>query len=367
MILKSMRFRSHKLTPVDPTPIVSTYLWQQATAWTSLLGAIACVVTWWFWTPDVGSALMRFAWPVLAMGFLGVSLGVIRQHLSVWSAWKTVAMIVALLELWIVFASTFAGRYTPGLPPVTYFVPVVFVAAFLVFSSRLAMGLAIGYASTVVLVYGLAVMLRGTSNALEVQNAILFLLASLLSIVLLFAYARVREAYVTMQRLANTDALTGLANRRAIEEAVLGLPSCGVILVDLDHFKRVNDEHGHAVGDEVLQGVAGRLESAVRGSDRVGRWGGEEFLVVLSEFDLDRVTRIAERLHAAIGSEPLRSGLRVTASLGVAVKLPGEVFGQALERADRALYRAKEAGRNRVCVADGAVVSSNAEGLKDQP
>jgi diguanylate cyclase len=361
-----MRFQSLKFTSVDTTQIVGTHLWRQATAWTSLLGAIACAVTWWFWTPDVGSALMRFAWPVLMLGFLGVSFGLIRQHLSVWSAWRNVAVIVALLELWIVFASTFAGRYTPGLPPVTYFVSVVFVAVFLVFSSRLAMALAIGYALLVVLVYGLAVLARGASNALELQNAILFLLASLLSIVLLFAYAQVREAYTTMQRLANTDALTGLANRRAIEEAVLSLPSCGVILVDLDHFKRVNDEHGHAVGDEVLQGVAGRLESAVRGSDRVGRWGGEEFLVLLSEFDLDRVTRIAERLHAAIGSEPLRSGLRVTASLGVAVKLPGEVFGQALERADRALYTAKEAGRNRVCVAGAAVISNGTADFTDE-
>jgi diguanylate cyclase (GGDEF)-like protein len=129
-----------------------------------------------------------------------------------------------------------------------------------------------------------------------------------------------------------------------------------VLLLDLDHFKRVNDTHGHRVGDSVLQVVADTLRASLRATDIAGRYGGEEFLVVLPQTDLAGAGVLAERVRVAIeetaidvgGAEPLS----VTVSVGVAaLDEAARSAEQLVERADAALYGAKDAGRNRVCAA----------------
>ena len=150
--------------------------------------------------------------------------------------------------------------------------------------------------------------------------------------------------------LAFVDQLTGLANRRGALRWLETLqPGSLVVLVDVDHFKRVNDVHGHATGDEVLVAVAGRLRAAVREGDVAVRWGGEEFLVLLRDADEAEWPLVAERLRAAVaatGREP-----PVTASVGGAAVCDGEDWEAALARADAALYDAKAAGRDRVVLA----------------
>ncbi len=164
-----------------------------------------------------------------------------------------------------------------------------------------------------------------------------------------------------LEKVAAYDFLTGLLNRRSILEklgqelarAERESASLGVIMMDLDGFKLINDGYGHVQGDQVLQEAARRLSEAVRCYDSIGRYGGEEFLLVAAGADLDATAGIAERLRRAIGDEPMRVGercLTVTGSFGVSAASARErrAAGELIEAADRALYRAKHAGRNRV-------------------
>ncbi len=167
-----------------------------------------------------------------------------------------------------------------------------------------------------------------------------------------------REA---IREQAMRDSLTGIWNRRSIHDALAreqsrssreGIP-VGVIMLDIDHFKSVNDNYGHLTGDSVLQESARRLLSSVRPYDSVGRYGGEEFLVVLPGCDDLGVQSRAEGMRAAIGGRPMIIGghsLKVTASFGVTVFNPvQQIDGSHLIRvADDALYEAKRGGRNRV-------------------
>jgi len=151
------------------------------------------------------------------------------------------------------------------------------------------------------------------------------------------------------------DALTGIPNRRAGEAAMraehqrmkrLGTPMC-LAMFDVDHFKRVNDEHGHAVGDEVLRVVASTLAGAARLTDAVARWGGEEFLAVLN-VPLEGALVFCERARALIAKLRCLPVERITVSGGVVLVAPGEMLSDAMARADRHLYDAKNAGRNCV-------------------
>jgi diguanylate cyclase (GGDEF)-like protein/PAS domain S-box-containing protein len=155
---------------------------------------------------------------------------------------------------------------------------------------------------------------------------------------------------------ARTDHLTGLGNRRACEEAIAREvaratrenASVVFVLFDLDHFKVVNDTHGHQVGDAVLRAVAGVLRAASRSSDLVGRWGGEELLAILPRTDLWAARPFAERVRAGVAA---LDGLPcpVTVSAGMAEWSRGQDVQTVLARADARLYEAKRAGRDRVC------------------
>ena len=155
---------------------------------------------------------------------------------------------------------------------------------------------------------------------------------------------------------AATDALTGIANRAGIDEALSrerrraarhGVPLC-VTMFDIDHFKIINDTYGHPAGDAVLAALSRLVTEHIRGNDILGRYGGEEFLIIAPEIGLADGLAQAERLRAAVAAHLFPAAGRVTCSFGVAALRNGE-HGQALvSRADAALYRAKEAGRNRV-------------------
>ena len=163
-----------------------------------------------------------------------------------------------------------------------------------------------------------------------------------------------------VERQALVDSLTGLANRRSFEETLraevaragrYGDPM-SVVLADLDDFKRVNDRYGHPVGDVVLKTFAAALRRTVRESDTAGRWGGEEFALVLPSTDLDGALRLAERARAALAAEAVQlpdgSSINVSASFGVASFPDWDEPGELLAAADSALYEAKRSGKNRV-------------------
>ncbi|QDU40297.1 putative diguanylate cyclase YdaM [Maioricimonas rarisocia] len=169
------------------------------------------------------------------------------------------------------------------------------------------------------------------------------------------------ELYRELQRAASTDALTGMANRAELESRLRTIAenfedgkSSGpysVIFVDLDHFKQINDTFSHAVGDRVLVETAALLQDELYSGEVVGRYGGEEFVILCPDTDLDAAYRRAERLRKAllrsnVGGQP---GLEVSASFGVAQAEPGDTAESVRHRADEALFEAKEAGRNRTC------------------
>ena len=171
------------------------------------------------------------------------------------------------------------------------------------------------------------------------------------------AFALERE----LRRDARTDALTGLANRRAMEErgplelrrAQRTADPVSVIMCDLDHFKNINDRYGHEAGDAVLRTIAGVLRGALRDTDALGRWGGEEFIAVLTDTDTRAAAEIAERMRIAVyATEFGRPAEGVTISLGVStvhtVADAATAWDALIKEADLFLYEAKKAGRNRV-------------------
>ncbi|QQR73703.1 MAG: sensor domain-containing diguanylate cyclase [Holophagales bacterium] len=171
-----------------------------------------------------------------------------------------------------------------------------------------------------------------------------------------------RQRIVELERLAHLDGLTEVANRRYLDLhlgsklmdfAKLGWPM-GILMVDIDRFKSINDEHGHQVGDRVLKMVAKTMSLAVRTFDVVGRYGGEEFLVVSVNVDAEQLSMQAERLRALVEQSSLEVDgrpLSVTASFGGTVAKEGDTAASMLSRADGALYESKVLGRNRYTLA----------------
>jgi diguanylate cyclase (GGDEF)-like protein len=165
-----------------------------------------------------------------------------------------------------------------------------------------------------------------------------------------------QQANLELTRLSSTDALTQIYNRvkldavlsKEIARATRYQSEFSVILLDIDHFKKVNDTHGHLIGDAVLVRVAHILREHIRKSDTLGRWGGEEFLLVLPETDLDKACLLAEKLRQAIAAESFPVVGHKTCSFGIAAYDPTDTVAGLVERADQALYEAKNAGRNRI-------------------
>jgi diguanylate cyclase (GGDEF)-like protein len=172
-----------------------------------------------------------------------------------------------------------------------------------------------------------------------------------------------QEKNLQLERLSVTDALTGLRNRRfaewflsrELERVHRHGNRLSVFMADLDHFKRVNDTHGHPAGDAALRHVGALLAGQLRKTDVAARWGGEEFLIALAQVPLEGALALAERQRAAIEATPLQlpdgRSLELTISIGVATAIAADASpGDLVAAADRALYEAKDAGRNRVTV-----------------
>ena len=185
-------------------------------------------------------------------------------------------------------------------------------------------------------------------------NYIPIFFASIVIFEVLLLQWRNRENLVN--EISQKDPLTGVFNRRVIDHSLVDLDQndlgYSIILIDLDYFKKINDEYGHDVGDHVLRRVAKVLSSNVRGGDLVGRFGGEEFLMILQGKNLDQVVAVAERCRKQIEMENFAIhddlNINISASFGVATFRLGMTYDQIVKHADQALYMAKKKGRNQV-------------------
>jgi diguanylate cyclase (GGDEF)-like protein len=230
------------------------------------------------------------------------------------------------------------------------------------FSER---GIAAGLALSLVLLVGVALITD--AQAVFENPPLLFGPLALMACVGIFQSVLMRSD-VKYRAAAVIDPLTGMLNRQALaqraaefeQQAGITGQSVGVILGDIDHFKHVNDSHGHTAGDAVLKGVAYELRKQLRTFDLCYRIGGEEFVVLVPGAQLDQVLELAERLRGAIAASP-HGGIPVTMSFGVSASGPGAefVYDTAFAAADAALYAAKRAGRDRVC-AEPLVLAASA-------
>ena len=289
-----------------------------------------------------------------------VSLGVV----GVWIVVGPSLLLVGRLLTWELVPATRPANSGLLIAALAWF-GVVFALAFLVFGTR--RGALVAFGSYAVLYLGATLSALGGMLAdIGSIGVVVFLAAGHLVLVLVvwvlalnverLAAARARAEVLELQ--ATTDPLTGIANRRRVDEELMRLVAeagryrqpFSAVLVDLDHFKVVNDTFGHDVGDEVLVAAVVRLRAAIRESDLLGRWGGEEFSILAPQTSHRDACALAERCRVALkGGGDEDPGKLITASFGVATfDLDGDDARSLMRRADLALYAAKREGRDRV-------------------
>lgn len=211
------------------------------------------------------------------------------------------------------------------------------------------------------------VMLWNSMSATDFFTISLTLLTNIL-----FAYSFAitgKRQRARLQHLATVDPLTGAGNRRAQNEKLDAVNalfrrsrlSGSILILDVDHFKKINDTHGHIIGDEILIEVADLIRANTRPSENLYRYGGEEFIVIAEHTQLEGAAQLAENLRALIDRKSFASGIHLTVSFGVAELHAGEGRQGWLGRADGALFRAKAEGRNRVVVAPATKTAFNPE------
>jgi diguanylate cyclase (GGDEF)-like protein len=247
-----------------------------------------------------------------------------------------------------------------GLGNFSNWTPLFFIYIFLIFNRKKALIISIIlYLLSVII--GIAAYPGNNVDKLQALNTLAQFYASTAAYILaLFFLQHLKEAYIyqeTMNQAANTDFLTGLPNRRMLEKMVddnrlAPLPTFSVILFDIDLFKEINDTFGHDIGDFVLKEFTELVKKNTRETDLFGRWGGEEFLIIATHQTLEQAMALAERLKSVFSTHTFFEVTTVTASFGVAEWQPGESKEELLKRADIALYRAKEKGRNLVQAAE---------------
>ena len=350
------------LLPASAEPEQWNALGRRAFVWLSPLGVLACAAGVWVQWPGV-NPLDLWGLSLLALTIVVTAALLQRRRLSAGHALGAVYGIAAVYFL-LTLANELRLNVGPDqrLTEASYWFPVMFATAFLAWEVRRAFAI-------VALTYGIMVLITlisvpflqadGYWNVRLFAILLQFLLAQGVTVALLGSLAYVKQRLAQVRTLAYMDVLTGLPNRRYAEEQWPSLRRGvrTVVLFDIDHFKRVNDEHGHHVGDEVLRGVAS-LVREMSGTDYLlARWGGEEFLLILPGQSPQRAAILVEFLRASLASQPFGPVGQVTASFGLAHGEHTHTLHDCVRRADAAMYRAKQSGRNQVMhdIQSGAV------------
>nr|WP_246363365.1 GGDEF domain-containing protein [Deinococcus budaensis] len=301
--------------------------------------------------------LDRVALPVLGLTLLGLHLALalgrlrMRVAINVGYGLATLYLLLALRQQFQVFAPQ-----AHTLSPSTYWFTVLYAVAFLLYPPRLA-GVIAGGVYLLTLALCLVHLLGPGAGELRLAaSTAQFLLVGVVMIIVQATFGMQRVQLLAAREAAYRDALTGLANRRAAEErlSVLadGSQAFTLVLFDLDHFKAVNDTFGHAVGDQVLRGVARAAQESLPLGGHAARWGGEEFLLILPPLSTRQLRATLDTLRSRLSAGRHGPVTGVTASFGVASARPGEHPDAVLTRADAAMYAAKQRGRDDVHHAD---------------
>lgn len=333
------------------------------------LGAALALMLSWL-TREPGDVLLTYGYPVVTLVLLVLVVALLRRWATLRTIERTIyglmaALIMARLAWHLHLAGPIEERLLVLVGGHYWAVGVLLVAGFVLMDRRLGL-----ISGVTIITTSLLLVATGAGSALIAAEGTRLELLYLLRVhgflvvllALTMAVATMREQLdrslaraEAFEELASTDQLTGLANRRAALEVLdrerqaqrrYGR-SVALVLADIDHFKWVNDTHGHSVGDRVLVEVAAELARHARDADVVARWGGEEFLLVAPEVDRQAALVLAERCRAAI-AELHPAGLEITATFGVAELRQDEDLDALLQRADHHLYQGKHAGRDRV-------------------
>ena len=360
LLADSLKPRSGRSWSGVPT---SDALRRRMYLWAIVLGSGVLIVTWIMQLHNPAPDLyVLFGHPVILVQ-------------SIWAAWwllRCKAMIVAERVVFVVqtlailtqmlLAMVSAQANLIGLTSFAYWTLVALsILSFLIFSNRQALLFSAGfYAVSVALPW--SVVLTHRTSLFDFSELARVQLSCGVILVLLSILAWYREHFtvergerLSLEQLANIDPMTQVPNRRVLyreiehllAQARAGSDGC-LILLDVDHFKRVNDTFGHTVGDEVLIWLATMIQQGLRDNDAIGRWGGEEFLITLPGLSAELGGQVAERLRLRLERQVFGHGQGVTASFGVTCYTASDDLQSCTARADRALYAAKTAGRNRV-------------------
>ncbi|MGJ8679994.1 GGDEF domain-containing protein [Paraglaciecola sp.] len=239
-------------------------------------------------------------------------------------------------------------------------VPIVYIIAFLFLPQRQAIFTVLGFYALIILLLIISYtdIFPGISDEIHAVfiNAVF---AQGVCILCLFGVIRLKQTknetakYAKkMEKAANIDGLLGIGNRRMLQSELEHLESdsepFSLLLIDLDNFKHINDTYGHLVGDDVLRAVTSCLEKNLRPQDTIGRWGGEEFLLIAQGAKIEQASQLAERIRKAVAATNILTVGHITISIGVAQFKLNMPISQTFSEADKALYQAKETGRNKV-------------------
>ncbi len=325
--------------------------------WLLPLGAVAALAAWGL---SVMAGLLslpdRLLLPPMALGFIVLEVYLWRNPQSIRLVWQIALGLIAVYEIFsLYYEAAYKLHQRDGITPAVLWFPMVYLMAFNLLGRKQALRFSLTYLGLGLLAGAIGLLSSPSLSVSSTNTALQFTLSNIAYLSLLYLFAYLRRHYAQMHQMAHTDALTSLTNRRAmqikldseLDRARRYNRPLAVLLADLDHFKRVNDTYGHSVGDQVLREAAARLLQHLRESDSLARWGGEEFLILAPETDLQQAHHLAQRLLEAIRETPM-SGVHVTLSLGVACYRHGDTVAALLSRADEAMYRAKAAGRNQV-------------------
>ncbi len=298
--------------------------------------------------------------PLMFVLFLGMGVALVYRADKLQLAEKAAYLLLVLYGLsMLVYQVRFTLPVAHTFTETMFWFPMLYLVAYLLHRRAMAFRIAAGI-WMVSLVLGIVFtpfdQLWRVQDASAFNALLQFYISGIVYATLLYAFSRIEESYAENRMLAYLDHLTQLPNRRYGEAVLVQLfrrvrehgGTFSVIMLDLDGFKKVNDRHGHAVGDRVLKRSALLIQRYLPRGARVIRWGGEEFLIVLPDLGERETQDVAEEVRRGLESSHHEGVGAVLASLGVAGARPGDTLDLLIQRADQAMYRAKQAGGNRV-------------------